>query len=98
MVGAVEKWIVSAPPGPVAHSFHIHVNPFMFTRPDGRVVWKDTLHMPAGSKFELRTRYDRYIGTFVNHCHMLDHEDFGMMETLGDHPAADGARAPSPLA
>ncbi|MBQ4797513.1 multicopper oxidase domain-containing protein, partial [Pectobacterium versatile] len=28
----------------------------------------------------LRTRYQRYIGEFVLHCHILDHEDQGMME------------------
>jgi hypothetical protein len=26
-----------------------------------------------------RTYYDRYIGEFVIHCHILDHEDAGMM-------------------
>jgi FtsP/CotA-like multicopper oxidase with cupredoxin domain len=26
------------------------------------------------------TRYTDYIGQFVMHCHILDHEDLGMME------------------
>jgi len=30
----------------------------------------------------VRTQYKRYIGTFVLHCHILDHEDFGMMQVL----------------
>lgn len=83
-VDTAEKWIVSTPVSPVAaaHSFHIHVNPFQLKRPDGRIIWKDTIFLPAGTKIELRTRYERYIGTFVHHCHVLDHEDFGMMETL----------------
>jgi FtsP/CotA-like multicopper oxidase with cupredoxin domain len=30
----------------------------------------------------IRTRYERYIGDFVLHCHILDHEDQGMMENI----------------
>jgi hypothetical protein len=29
-----------------------------------------------------RTRYDRYIGEYVLHCHILDHEDAGMMANV----------------
>lgn len=60
-------------------------------------VWKDTLwikslirspaQIPSGLKsslykIKLRTRYERYIGQFVLHCHILDHEDQGMMENV----------------
>ncbi|MEL7538800.1 MAG: multicopper oxidase domain-containing protein [Pseudomonadota bacterium] len=49
--------------------------------------WKDTVFVPTnlfGEPFvvTVRTRYRRYIGTFVLHCHILDHEDFGMMQAL----------------
>jgi hypothetical protein len=30
----------------------------------------------------IRTRYERYIGQFVPHCHSLDHEDQGMMPNV----------------
>ncbi|MUO79383.1 multicopper oxidase domain-containing protein [Agrobacterium vitis] len=30
----------------------------------------------------IRTRYERYIGEFVLHCHILDHEDQGMMQNV----------------
>jgi L-ascorbate oxidase len=30
----------------------------------------------------IRTRYQRYIGEFVLHCHVLDHEDQGMMQNV----------------
>ena len=30
----------------------------------------------------IRTRYERYIGDFVLHCHILDHEDQGMMQNI----------------
>ena len=69
-----------------AHPFHIHVNPFQTWRkgPDGRyeTLWRDTILVPQGQNTYLYTRYLDYIGTFVYHCHILDHEDQGMMELL----------------
>ncbi|MEO1027533.1 MAG: multicopper oxidase domain-containing protein [Pseudomonadota bacterium] len=49
--------------------------------------WKDTVFLPTnlfGAPYvvTVRTQYKRYIGTFVLHCHILDHEDFGMMQVL----------------
>lgn len=71
-------------------------------------VWKDTLWIktlapndPTGIyTIKVRTRYQRYIGEFVLHCHILDHEDQGMMQNvavvLGDGEialkAAEGAK------
>jgi FtsP/CotA-like multicopper oxidase with cupredoxin domain len=31
---------------------------------------------------KVRSRYERYIGDFVLHCHILDHEDNGMMQNV----------------
>ena len=31
---------------------------------------------------KVRTRYQRYIGEYVLHCHILDHEDQGMMQNV----------------
>jgi len=57
-------------------------------------VWKDTLWVkslisppkivyPNGIyTVVIRTRYERYIGDFVLHCHILDHEDQGMMQNV----------------
>jgi FtsP/CotA-like multicopper oxidase with cupredoxin domain len=45
-------------------------------------VWKDTLFVKPGYHVVVRTRYERYIGEFVLHCHILDHEDQGMMENV----------------
>jgi FtsP/CotA-like multicopper oxidase with cupredoxin domain len=59
-------------------------------------VWKDTLwvkslipQVPApGGLYTIvmRTRYERYIGEYVLHCHILDHEDRGMMENVRIDP------------
>jgi FtsP/CotA-like multicopper oxidase with cupredoxin domain len=55
-------------------------------------VWKDTLWVkslippstaPKGLyTLVVRTRYQRYIGEYVLHCHILDHEDQGMMQNV----------------
>jgi L-ascorbate oxidase len=45
-------------------------------------VWKDTLWVKQGYTITIRTRYQRYIGEFVLHCHILDHEDQGMMQNV----------------
>jgi FtsP/CotA-like multicopper oxidase with cupredoxin domain len=45
-------------------------------------VWKDTVFVKPGYRVITRTRYERYIGDFVLHCHILDHEDQGMMQNV----------------
>jgi FtsP/CotA-like multicopper oxidase with cupredoxin domain/peroxiredoxin len=84
--------------GPVSHPFHIHVNPFeIFSILDeqsveqldrdpktGAVlpVWRDTIILNEGWKVSFRTEYTDFDGVFVQHCHILDHEDEGMMELV----------------
>ncbi len=45
-------------------------------------VWKDTLFVKHGYKIFVRSKYEKFEGDFVLHCHILDHEDQGMMETV----------------
>lgn len=87
---------VGDPPGlgdggipPLDHVFHIHVNPFQYVRegPDGpELVWKDTVVVPATNTPEdvvnVYTKYTDFTGRFVIHCHILDHEDLGMMQVV----------------
>ena len=42
-------------------------------------VFRDTIFVEGGYQIQIRTYYDRYIGEYVLHCHILDHEDAGMM-------------------
>jgi FtsP/CotA-like multicopper oxidase with cupredoxin domain len=95
-LGAVDEWTVSSLN--FNHPFHIHVNPFQLKTDDGKILWKDTLLIPAGKTFKLRTRYARYIGQFMMHCHIVEHADLGMAELLEVVGAegAHGAGAPGP--
>jgi len=45
-------------------------------------TWKDTIFVQPGHLVYVRSRYQRYIGNFVLHCHILDHEDQGMMQNV----------------
>jgi len=45
-------------------------------------TFKDTVFVQNGYRVMIRTKYDRYIGEFVIHCHILDHEDSGMMTNI----------------
>ncbi|KFG98460.1 multicopper oxidase [Burkholderia paludis] len=51
-------------------------------------VFKDTVFVQNDYQVLVRTRYDRYIGEFVIHCHILDHEDGGMMTNIRIVPDA----------
>ncbi len=42
-------------------------------------VFKDTIFVENNYQVHIRTHYERYIGEYVIHCHILDHEDAGMM-------------------
>jgi len=61
-------------------------------------MWKDTIWVKPGYTVTMRTRYEKYIGEFVLHCHILDHEDQGMMQNVavvlpGGLPASVNASA-----
>jgi FtsP/CotA-like multicopper oxidase with cupredoxin domain len=78
-LGGVEEWFVKSEN--FDHPFHIHVNPFQLEL-NGKVIWKDTLQVNSGQEFKLRTRYERYVGLFMMHCHISAHADLGMAEQM----------------
>ena len=44
--------------------------------------FKDTIFVKGGYRVIVRSQYKKFEGDFVQHCHILDHEDLGMMETV----------------
>jgi FtsP/CotA-like multicopper oxidase with cupredoxin domain len=44
--------------------------------------WKDTIFVKEGYLVVMRTHYAEFTGGFVLHCHILYHEDKGMMEKI----------------
>lgn len=49
-------------------------------------LWVKNATAPGGTaktyQVVVRSKYERYIGDFVLHCHILDHEDQGMMQNV----------------
>jgi peroxiredoxin len=96
MLGTAEEWRLQALAN--SHPFHIHVNSFQVTAhldaggnqvSDGVGDWKDTLFIPEGHTYTIRSRFRDFSGQTVFHCHILDHQDQGMMMPLEFH---DGNR------
>jgi blue copper oxidase len=82
--GAVEKWIISSTM--LAHPFHVHGVSFQVVKENGRppspanAGWKDTVLVE--DEIELLAKFDQSAGEqtpFMFHCHILEHEDAGMM-------------------
>lgn len=84
------------------HPFHIHINPMWVMRIDvpdenGELhnvlpepMWMDTVAIPRnGGRVVFRSRFEDFVGKWVNHCHVLSHEDLGMMQIVEctDDPA-----------
>lgn len=67
---------------PMDHPIHIHGAYFQVVSIDGekpeRETWKDTINVPAGRYVDIAFRY-KNPGDWMLHCHILDHEDGGMM-------------------
>ena len=66
-------------PESVRHPFHLHVNPFYVP---SLGVWKDTLAISREIVTPIHFIASDYCGRSVVHCHILDHEDQGMMKDI----------------
>ncbi|MGA2426403.1 MAG: multicopper oxidase domain-containing protein, partial [Terriglobales bacterium] len=93
-VGAVEDWTIENR-ALETHAFHIHQIHFEMLEVDGKPVanndLRDTIEIPYWSgpgtpyhsvKVRMDFRDPTIAGTFVFHCHILLHEDLGMMHKI----------------
>ena len=49
---------------------------------DHELGWEDTFTVRNGEVVRFMVKYDQFAGTFVWHCHILEHEDNEMMRPL----------------
>ncbi len=81
----VEDWEITNT-GVMDHPFHIHVNSFQVIsrngQPESLPAWRDTVLVPRGETVRIRIPFRDFVGKTVYHCHILDHEDLGMMGNL----------------
>lgn len=82
-LNAIEEWEFDNPTD-MDHPMHIHTNPFQVVGTDGRVIpeWKDVTLVKSRARVRVRMRFDDFTGPTLYHCHILDHEDLGMMGRL----------------
>ncbi len=83
-LGQIEDWdLVNVDSDRMDHPFHLHVNPFQVISRDGQPepyrAWKDTVLVRSGETVRIRIPFHDFAGKTVYHCHILDHEDLGMM-------------------
>ena len=66
-----------------SHPFHLHGFFFQVLDENGRHIdpleWKDTVNVPLEQTVKLVVRYDDRPGSWMFHCHILDHADGGLM-------------------
>jgi FtsP/CotA-like multicopper oxidase with cupredoxin domain len=96
-LGATEEWVVRNA-SDEWHPFHIHVNDFQVMTIDGQPQaphYKDTIPVPANGEVVLRMRFLDFPGKFVYHCHILAHEDAGMMGVVEVVAATASATPPA---
>lgn len=84
-LNTIEDWeIINT--GTMAHPFHVHVNKFQVISRNGQPApysaWKDVVSVSPGERVRIRMHFRDYTGKTVYHCHILDHEDLGMMGIL----------------
>jgi FtsP/CotA-like multicopper oxidase with cupredoxin domain len=97
--GTVEDWVIENRSSEL-HDFHIHQLHFLLMDYMGRPVnenfLRDTVNVPYNTGRSLtypsvRLRMDfrdpNIVGTFVYHCHILEHEDKGMMGSIRVDPS-----------
>jgi len=83
-----EIWEISHEGGGVYHNFHTHLIHFAILDIDGKDPpehlrgWKDTVFIPPTSSVRIIARFEDYVDPefpYMYHCHILMHEDRGMM-------------------
>jgi spore coat protein A, manganese oxidase len=83
-LGSTQTWILRND-SPITHYIHLHEELWHTLARDGKKppAWEqgyeDTWRLDPGESVKVAARFTDYTGEFMLHCHMLDHEDHGLM-------------------
>lgn len=86
-LGNVERWRIRNT-ADEEHTFHIHQTPFQVVAINGQEVafdgYRDNVNIAAGGEVTVIIPFTdpTILGRFVFHCHILEHEDGGMMAVV----------------
>ena len=99
--GTVEDWTIENRSNEL-HAFHIHQLHFLLLdylgKPANEPFLRDTVNVPyykdnmlvyPSVRLRMDFRDPNAVGTFLFHCHLLEHEDGGMMGLIRVEPADD---------
>lgn len=86
-INTVEEWeIANVDTDMMDHPFHLHASDFQVVsrngQPEPYPAWKDTVLVRGGETVRIRIPFKDFPGKSVYHCHVLDHEDLGMMGVI----------------
>ena len=81
-LGDVEQWrLINTDED--EHPFHIHVNDFQVITVNGKPYdahgLQDMVLIPGHGEVVIRIPFEDFVGKSVYHCHIMFHEDHGMM-------------------
>jgi FtsP/CotA-like multicopper oxidase with cupredoxin domain len=83
--GTVEEWTI-VNKTTMQHPFHLHIWPMQVVDVAGTaldfVLYQDVVTVPNGSSVKVRVAFNTLKGKTLYHCHILDHEDQGMMGVI----------------
>jgi FtsP/CotA-like multicopper oxidase with cupredoxin domain len=81
----VQQWLL-VNGSPEEHPFHMHIDYFQVIEKSGQPFdangFQDTVVIPPHGSVKILIDFEDYVGKFVYHCHILNHEDHGMMGTI----------------
>ena len=82
-LGTTEKWVFTNPTGR-PHTVHVHdVSQQCISRNGGACypyeTMKETWYLDPGETIEVKLKFTDHLGMYMLHCHMIEHEDDGMM-------------------
>jgi FtsP/CotA-like multicopper oxidase with cupredoxin domain len=81
-VGKLQVWEI-ANTSLMDHPFHLHGFFFQILEMNGKAVenikWKDTINLAPRSKVKIAWVPDNRTGSWMYHCHILEHHEAGMM-------------------
>ncbi len=86
-LGSVQRWLL-VNTSTLTHYVHLHEEAWRTVSRNGRpppsweAGFQDTWRLDPGDTVEVAARITDHLGPFLLHCHMLDHEDHGMMATF----------------
>ncbi|WP_018467608.1 multicopper oxidase family protein [Calidithermus timidus] len=88
-LGTLEVWEIVNKTD-MDHPFHLHTYPFQVLSRDGKPApyraWKDTVNLRKNETVRIAVPLRDFSGVTVYHCHIVEHEDRGMMGVLEVRP------------